>query len=127
MFVEKEPMESNTSSITFPWFHVYTIHSDDRKCMLSHIRPLRLRPANFFFQTFNFFISLKLFYTRKLLTFLLHRSNFNQTFNFGFHIYDLRDFTTEQCKTLSEKIKEVSEVNRSCPINSVQFNKLVQL
>ena len=31
----------------------------------------------------NFSITSKLFYTYKFLTFPSHRSNFNQTFNFG--------------------------------------------
>jgi hypothetical protein len=36
-----------------------------------------------FLQTSNFSITSKLSYTHKLPNFPLHRSNFNQTFNFG--------------------------------------------
>uniref|UniRef100_A0A0E0IW37 Uncharacterized protein n=1 Tax=Oryza nivara TaxID=4536 RepID=A0A0E0IW37_ORYNI len=39
--------------------------------------------SKIFLQTSNFSITLKFFYTHKLPTFLSHRSNFNQTFNFG--------------------------------------------
>jgi hypothetical protein len=51
--------------------------------------PIRSIETNAVFSTkiilkaFNFFITSKLFYTHKFLTFSLHRFNFNQTSNFG--------------------------------------------
>ncbi len=54
---------------------------------LANTSPIGLSEAEFsskfFLQTSNFSITSKLSYTHKLLTFPSHRSNFNQTFNFG--------------------------------------------
>jgi hypothetical protein len=66
----------------YPHLIHVTVSSLNLTQLISSVYSSACLVSNFFFQTFNFFITSKFSYTHKLLTFPSHHFNFNQTFNF---------------------------------------------